>query len=148
MQFGWINIFGGIFVILLLIPNIINWKKIRERETTDLRTPVWLKVFEQIGRYGCIIFMWLPLLKWEFGFGSVAEMEIYIFLNLALIVLYYLVWSKYVKNFTYKNAMMLAVIPTVIFFISGILLRHWLLVLAAIIFGISHIMITKTKHVM
>lgn len=40
----------------------------------------------------------------------------------------------------------LAVIPTVIFMLSGILLKHWLLVIGSVLFGIGHICITYKNH--
>ena len=36
-----------------------------------------INVTEQVGRYGCIVLMWLPLLVWEFGFAGVGEMLLY-----------------------------------------------------------------------
>lgn len=37
-----------------------------------------MNLIEQIGRYACIIFMWLPLLVWKFGFAIVSELLIYL----------------------------------------------------------------------
>lgn len=44
-------------------------------------------------------------------------------------------------NVTMKVAVALAAIPTIIFLLCGILLRHWLLVAAALLFGVGHISI-------
>lgn len=70
MKFGWINLFGAIIVLLIIIPNIIYALR-NKNETEAPDVPQYLTVCEQIGRYGCIILMWLPLMVWEFGFKSV-----------------------------------------------------------------------------
>ncbi len=33
-----------------------------------------MNLIEQVGRYACIVLMWLPLLVWKFGFASVLEL--------------------------------------------------------------------------
>ena len=49
MEFGWINLFGAGFVILLLIPNIVYALKNRgEKNLCDDRA---MNLLEQIGRY-------------------------------------------------------------------------------------------------
>ena len=48
----------------------------------------------------------------------------------------------YLKTKSKNKAIILAVLPTMIFVISGILLRHWSLMLAGISFGIGHIYVT------
>lgn len=145
MEFGWINLFGGIIVVLILIPNIVYALK-KQGHVDETSVPKILFVCEQIGRYACMILMWLPLLVWKFGFGSVEELLIYLFLNGILILAYYLGWLRYLKKPSLNNGMVLAVIPAVVFLISGLLLRHWLLVAAAVLFGVSHGWITYITH--
>ena len=90
--------------------------------------------------------MWLPLLVWKFGFGSVEEFLIYLIGNGALLLCYYLSWMLYSRKKTLSVAMALAIIPTAIFLLSGLLLRHWLLVAFAILFGACHCTITYMTH--
>jgi len=146
MEFGWINLFGGIIVVLILIPNIVYALKRRDHDDNEKGIPKILAVCEQIGRYSCMILMWLPLFVWKFGFGSSEELLIYLFLNGILILAYYFSWIRYSKKPSLKNGMMLAIIPTVVFLVSGLLLRHWLLVAAAVLFGIAHCRITYITH--
>ena len=140
MEFGWINLFGGIIVILMLIPNIVY--ALRNRDERNLCENRLMNVVEQIGRYGCIILMWLPLLVWKFGFRSVFEMLLYFVGNGALLFAYWLVYGRYLKQRTAKRALALAVIPACIFLLSGLLLRHWLLVGFALLFAVGHIYVT------
>ena len=145
MEFGWINLFGAGIIVLIMIPNIIYAAK-QKQDETQIKVPRYLSACEQLGRYGCIILMWLPLLVWKFGFGSVEEFLIYLIGNGVLLLCYYLFWMFYSRKKTLSVAMALAIIPTAIFLLSGILLRHWLLVVAAILFGSAHCMITYLTH--
>ena len=79
MKFGWINVFGAVIVILMLIPNIVY--AIKNKDEKNLCTNRLMNVIEQIGRYACIVLMWLPLLVWKFGFQSVFELLLYLFGN-------------------------------------------------------------------
>ena len=145
MEFGWINLFGAGIVVLIMIPNIIYAAR-QKQDETQIEVPHGLSACEQVGRYGCIILMWLPLLVWKFGFGSVEEFLIYLIGNGALLLCYYLSWMLYSRKKTLSVAMALAIIPTAIFLLSGILLQHWLLVAFAILFGACHCTITYMTH--
>ena len=145
MEFGWINLFGAGIVVLIMIPNII-YAAGQKQDETQIEVPRGLSACEQVGRYGCIILMWLPLLVWKFGFGSVEEFLIYLIGNGALLLCYYLSWMLYSRKKTLSVAMALAIIPTAIFLLSGLLLRHWLLVAFAILFGFAHCTITYMTH--
>ncbi len=144
LEFGWINLAGGITVVLMLIPNIIY--AIKNKDEKNLCTNRFMNITEQAGRYGCIVLMWLPLLVGKFGFSSVTEMILYFILSGALLLLYYAVCSAYYKNRTLKLAIVLAVLPSCIFLANGILLRHWLLVIFAVLFSIGHIFVTQKNN--
>ncbi|MBR5743634.1 MAG: hypothetical protein IKX85_07480 [Clostridia bacterium] len=141
MKFGWINLAGAIIVVVMLIPNIVY--ALRNKGEKNLCANKTMNLLEQIGRYACVILMWLPLLVWEFGFASLSEMLIYLFGNGALLIAYLVVFALYMRKKTAGRAMILAVLPACIFLVSGLLLRHWLLVGFALLFGAAHIYVTK-----
>lgn len=145
MEFGWINIFGAGIVLLVLIPNIIYASKYK-RTTLIVEVSNYLSICEQIGRYACIVLMWLPLFVWKFGFGSSGAMLLYLIANGFLVLNYYLFWVIYSRKKTLAKAMALAIIPSVIFLLSGVLLHHWCLVVAAIVFSFAHCRITYMTH--
>ena len=145
MEFGWINLFGAGIVVLIMIPNIIYAAR-QKQDETQIEVPHGLSACEQVGRYGCIILMWLPLLVWKFCFGSVEEFLIYLIGNGALPLCYFLSWMLSSRKKTLSVAMALAIIPTAIFLLSGLLLRHWLLVAFAILLGFAHCTITYMTH--
>lgn len=140
MKFGWINVFGAGIVVLILIPNIVY--AIRNRDEENLCTNRLMNVIEQIGRYACIVLMWLPLLVWKFGFQSVFELMLYLFGNGALLLAYWIVYVLYMRKRTTARALTLAVLPSCIFLLSGILLRHWLLTGFAVLFAVGHLYVT------
>lgn len=140
MKFGLINLFGAAVVAVMLIPNIVY--AVRNREEKNLCGNKVMRVLEQIGRYACVILMWLPLLVWEFGFGSVAEALVYTVGNVLLLSAYLIVFIKYLKKRTARRAMALAVLPACVFLLSGVLLRHWLLAGFAVLFTVGHIYVT------
>lgn len=140
MKFGWINVFGAVIVVLMLIPNIIY--AIKNKEEQNRCPNRVMNVIEQIGRYACIVLMWLPLLVWKFGFPSVAEMMLYLGGNAVLLIVYWIVYAVYLKKKTPGCALTLAIVPTCIFLLSGLTLRHWLLVAFAVLFGVGHIYVT------
>ena len=144
MNFGWINIFNALFITVMLLPNIAYAIKVRNAANPcGSRILTWI---EQVGRYASIILMILPIGVWKFGFPSVVSLLTYIALNGLLLVAYLVVWRFYFQKVTMKRALALAIIPTVIFLICGVLLRHWFLVIAAMLFGIGHISVTIKRH--
>ena len=96
MEFGWINLFGAGFVILLLIPNVVY--ALRNRGEKNLCANRAMNLLEQAGRYGSIVLMWFPLLVWKFGFKSVPEMLVYLAGNGALLLVYWLVFARYMQK--------------------------------------------------
>ena len=144
MKFGWINFFGAATVVIMMIPNIVY--ALKNRDEKNLCTNKFMNIVEQIGRYACIVLMWLPLLVWEFGFAGVTEMIVYVAGNGALIFVYVILFAVYMKKRSAALALALAIIPSVIFLLSGVLLRHWLLVGFAAMFAVGHIYVTAKNQ--
>ena len=140
MKFGWINAFGALVVAVLLIPNIIY--SLKNKGEKNLCSNKIMNAVEQIGRYGCIVLMWLPLLVPEFGFSSVAQMLFYTVGDGVLLLSYLLIFGLFLKKKSPGKALALAVLPACIFLISGILLKHYLLIAFAIVFAVGHIYVT------
>ena len=122
MEFGPINLWNFVIVAIMLIPNIIYSIKNPKQKNSFINK--------------CM----------KFGFSSFSIFLIYGIGNIVLLVAYLLIWAMYSnENHTWR-AISLAIIPTCIFLLTGLTLEHWLLVGAAVIFGISHIYITRTNN--
>lgn len=141
MEFGWINIFGAIIVAVMLIPNMVY--AVYNKDERNLCTNKGMNLIEQVGRYACIILMWLPLFVWKFGFPSVFEMLLYLVGNGLLLIAYLFVYVLYLKEKNARRAIILAVLPACIFILSGGVLRHWSLIGFSILFAVGHIYVTK-----
>lgn len=142
---NWINIFGLVSVVLMLIPNILYAIKFKGQET-KCKCCRSMYILEQIGRYGSMFLMVFNIGIAEFGFASKIYFDIYVTSNIILIVAYWFVYGFYFYRRKNLKSMALAIIPSCIFLIDGILLRHYLLVSFAIIFALSHICITRKDN--
>ena len=96
---------------------------------------------ENIGRYLCMILMVINIQDLYGGFKSVEAFVAYLGINIILLGLYYIVWFIFYKfNNIYKN-MILGIIPSLMFIISGILQNHLLLIISGIVFAYAHLKI-------
>ncbi len=142
MSFNWINWINMTAVVWLILINVI----VARKGLSDSFNSKYLvvNIFEQIGRYGCMALMILPIFtrKWKFGFGSVAEMFIWICLTTLLLVIYSFLWLKKANGGVFV-LYGLALVPVVLFLLNGILLCHPALIAASLVFGISHFLIVK-----
>ena len=146
MEFGWINVFGAVIVVLMLIPNIVY--ALKNKGEKNLCANRFMNIVEQVGRYACIALMCLPLLVWKFGFASVLDMMLYMACNGLLIAAYWITFAFYMKRRSVRLALVLAVLPACIFLLSGILLQHWLLAGFAVVFALGHIYVTYKNAIL
>lgn len=140
---SWINWFGLIIVVLLLLPNAIY--AIRHKDAQNKCRNRMMNVLEQIGRYGCMLLMVCNIGVAEFGYASVTGFIVYLLGNAVLILLYWAFWILYAKRPRLVPALMLAILPTLIFLLCGLTLRHWLLVGCGLLFGVAHIYVTAAN---
>ena len=134
------NYFGIIFIIVLMLPNI--YASIFKKELfVNKFDDVLLIRIEKIGRYLCMILMVINIQDLYGGFKSVEAFVAYLGINIILLGLYYIVWFIFYKfNNIYKN-MILGIIPSLMFIISGILQNHLLLIISGIVFAYAHLKI-------
>ena len=108
----WLNIFGLIFIVLIMIPNIIYA----------------LKLFNIPGTW--------------YGWWSDEAFAVYLLTNMALVLAYSTIWIICFRENTVFRALALSILPSVIFLFSGIMSRSVLLVISASIFAPCHILIS------
>lgn len=141
--FPWIRFSGFVIVFLILLPNLLYaLRGSHQAQHTQSRL---LNLLEQIGRYGCMALMVFPFGAASYGFSSVFSMLVYFLGNAILLLLYWILWFLYFRKVTFTGSIALAVVPTLIFLLSGITLRHTALILSALLFGYAHIRITYTS---
>ena len=133
----WINIFGLLIVIVMLLPNIIYAVKFRGMEN-KCNNKV-MNIIEQFGRYASIFLTIFSIDLDKIGFPSPVAFIIYFAGSIILLIAYWIIWILYFKKMSLWKSIALAIIPTAIFLLSGITLRHYLLVISAIFFGIGYV---------
>lgn len=130
--------------MLILIPNIVYCyknKSVKNKYTNRL-----MNILEQVGRYSSMFLMIFNVGIVEFAFKSANGFSIWLISISVLILFYWIFWFFYLKAPKIYFAMLLAIIPSAIFMFSGFILRHWLLVIFAVIFSIAHIYITYQNN--
>ena len=143
MTFGWFSVFHLLMIAALLIPNGIYM--LQNKQAKNKCTSRCMNVLEQIGRYGCMFLMIFNIGILEFSFSSIGMFLFYTVGNVVLLIVYWIIWMLFFQKQDNWKRMALAIIPTVLFLISGIALRHILLIIMAVIFGIGHIYVTKAN---
>ena len=142
---GWLNIFGLILVILLLIPNIVYAIKVKDQK--NLCTNKFMNILEQIGRYACMFLMVFNIGIAEFGFGSVVAFLIYGIGNVLLMLSYWIIWTMYFHKPSFGKQITLAILPTCLFLLNGVTMRHYLLILFGLVFGVGHVYVTYKNRI-
>ena len=138
---GWINIFGMLFMVIIMIPNIIYALKCKDGFENKWNNKI-VELVEQIGRFGCFGFMVINIPGTWFGWWSDEAFAIYLIVNSVLIILYCVIWIICFRKNTVFRALALSIIPSVIFLFSGIMSRSVLLILTSVLFAPAHIVIS------
>ena len=137
----YINLFGLAFTAAMLIPNILC--AILRKEVFDNQYQnKAAAVLEQIGRYGCMAFMVFNIPGTGFGFWSDEAFAVYLIVNAVLVLTYCVLWAVLWKKDTLFKALALSILPAAIFLFSGIMSCSVPLILCAIIFAPTHILIS------
>ena len=140
MTFGWINLVNAAFVIVLITMSVLGQKKSGLSPMQSRRK--LLNILEQIGRYACMALMMFPLLPgFEFGFSSSDVMVCWLVGSLVLLLAYTVLWTQAKRGDAVLYG--LALVPALLFLCFGVLLRHWALVVVAVLFGVSHTLIVQ-----
>ena len=143
MEFTFINLLAMAIDTLLIIPEMVHTiKGVRKIN----RCKTYITILDYIFKYVALILMFLPLGINKFGFKSVVGMLVYLFVNAILCVIYDFIFVINVKKDSYSTDFKLMYIMVLIFIISAIVLRHWLLLLAAIAYTITHYIVLKSLH--
>lgn len=137
----WINIFGLIFMVVIMIPNIIFAIKCKDGFENKWNNKL-VEILEQIGRFGCFGFMVINIPGTCFGWWSDEAFAIYLVVDVLLVMVYCVIWMICFKRNSIFRALALSIIPSILFLFSGIMSRSVLLVIASILFGPSHIAIS------
>lgn len=144
---NWINLYGLIFMAVILIPNIIFAAKCPEGFENAWQNKT-VELLEQIGRFGCFGFMIVHIPGTWFGFPSDEAFAVYLLANTLLIGCYCLIWMICFRKNSLFRALALSILPSLVFLLSGILSRSPLLILSALLFAPCHILLSYKNAVL
>ena len=137
----WITVFGVIFIVIIMVPNIIYAIKCKEGFANKWNNK-GIEIIEQIGRFGCFGFMIINIPGTWFGWWSDEAFALYLIVNTLLILAYIVIWGITFRQNTLFKALALSVIPSIVFLFSGIMSRSILLIASSTLFAPAHIMIS------
>lgn len=136
-----INVFGLVFMAVIMIPNIIFAIKCKGAFENKWENKT-VEVLEQVGRYACFLFMILNIPKTWFGWWSDEAFALYLIADAVLVTAYCVIWAVCFRKNSMFRALSLSIIPSVIFLFSGIMSRSVLLIISAVVFAPHHILIS------
>lgn len=137
----WFNVFGLVFIVVVMIPNIIFAIKCKDGfENKWHNKPI--EIIEQIGRFGCFGFMIINIQGTWYGCWSDNVFAIYLIIDTVLVALYCALWVIFWEKNNVFRAFALSIIPSILFLFSGIMIRSVLLVISSVLFATTHILIS------
>ena len=145
MVYSLFNLWSAGILVLLLLPNVLYYAL--RRGSAGISSPNRvINVLEQIGRFGSMVFMVVPLgvPGGEFGFYSLEELAVWLIGMALLLTAYYICWVLCaVRGLGRRLALALALLPCGIFLLQAVLLRHWVLAVFASLFAGAHLYIVR-----
>lgn len=141
------NIYGLIFVIIILFPNIIFAYFCKDGFENHYENKL-VEIMEQIGRFGCFISMFLVIPFLNKGFWFKSGKIIYVAWGSVLVTLYCIGWIIFWKEDSIKKLLYLSIVPSLFFIKSGIISGNFQLLVFAIIFAPCHILISYMNSIL
>lgn len=135
------NYYGLIIMAMIMIPNIIYAVKHKDDAAGAFDNKAVI-IAEQIGRYGCFVFMIFNIPYTYFGFWFDHALIVYLSVNGALCLAYLIFWIVCRNGNGKLKVLSLSILPSCIFLFSGIVLANIPLVVCAIVFAVNHILIS------
>lgn len=141
LKMEWCNVFGLIFMAVILIPNILFAVKCKDGFENKWKNRT-VETVEQIGRFGCFGFMIFNIPGTWFGWWSDEAFAVYLVVDALLVGMYCLVWIVCFRKTGLFRALALSILPAILFLFSGIMTRSVLLTISALLFAPAHIAIS------
>lgn len=133
------NMFGLIIIVVMLTPNIFFYFMSKEEKQSNHASKALL-IVEQIGRFGSMLTMVIVL-----SYKPVSENRkiLMVLICAMLTVLYVWTWRAYFFKKSKTLKLTLAILPIIIFVTSAVMMYNIPLLIFSLLFGVTHIIITK-----
>lgn len=137
----WLNPYGLLFMTVIMIPNVLFALRCRDG-FADRWKNKYAEGLEQIGRFGCFATMVVNIPGTCLGWPSYGAFELYLAVDTAIVALYCALWAVLFRKPGMFRSLALSILPSILFLFSGFSSRSALLVLFALLFAPSHILIS------
>ena len=141
------NVYGLIFVVVILIPNIVFAYSCKDGFENHYENKL-VEIMEQIGRFGCFISMFLVIPFLNKGFWFKSGKTIYVALGIVLVTLYCTGWIIFWKEDSIRKSLYLSIVPSLLFIESGVISGNFQLLVFAIIFAPCHTLISYMNAIL
>lgn len=138
---NWFNYYGLALMVIIMIPNIVYAIKQKNSSTNSYRNKA-VEVLEQLGRYGVTVFMIFNIPYTFLGFYFSFAETVYIIINAVLVLSYCLLYVIMRKESSIKKALLLSIIPSLIFVFSSVMIVSVPLFVFTMLFAVAHISIS------
>lgn len=138
----WLNLPGLMMVVALLAPNLLYaLKRHGSLRRRGQESRLWTAL-EQLGRFGCMALMCVHTGVWDFGYASEAWRIVWLSVGMTILCAYCLVWVFHFRRESRITALSLALLPTLLFLLSGLAWRNVPLMALSLLFGAAHTVVT------
>ena len=137
----WFNGWGLLWIAAIMLPNIV-FALTHKDGFENLWQNRAVEVLEQIGRFGCFFLMIVNIVPLCGGVWSTDAKTAYCAASAGLTALYLFGWIVFWREDSMAKALTLSILPSLLFLESGVLMRNYPLILAAVIFAPCHILIS------
>ena len=138
---SWFNYYGLVIMVIIMIPNIV-YAVCHKNSAVGVYDNKAAVIAEQIGRYGCFALMVFNIPYTYFGFYFTFGQAVYLIVNAVLLAAYCLIWIILRNKSGMVKAVLLSVIPSVIFVFSAVMIVSIPLLVFAVVFAAAHILIS------
>ena len=138
---SWFNVYGLIYVLVILIPNLVFAMRCKDGFVNRWQNKM-VETLEQIGRFGCFLFMIVQIPGTVFQPWSDTAWMLYFLLDTVFALAYCTIWIVCFRKSSVFRALALSILPSLLFLASGILTRSIFLIAAACLFAPTHILLS------
>lgn len=144
---SWFNYYGLVIFAVLMAPNVAYMIKNKGSFENRFSCKA-LEIAEQIGRYGSFLLLIFNIPYTYKGFFFDGGEVTYLAVNGAILLCYLSVWVIMWKKANVLRAVLLSVLPSLIFVFSGIMIISIPLMAASLLFAATHITISVKNAVL
>jgi hypothetical protein len=138
--FDVVNLYGLIFVVIMIVPHIIFVKT--HRYSLDKVTNRTLLYIARIGKYCGAFLMAINIGVLEEGFTSDLMKNFWLVATAVLVAAYIILWLLFFKKENKACAILLTVVAGIVLMLSGLLQVKTLLLTAGIVYLIGELYVT------